>query len=125
MWNVFDNRYGFAVLLACFVGLCFAPFSLVGFILPSIGTLVLFVCMERYKNVFSSCTFVGRCLIRYGRNTLGLYLLHYLVLVYVINGLGPYILIHFGIQQNILAQIIVLGYYNSDDGVDHDDYKSY
>lgn len=104
------SKYLLAFLITIFIIMCYLPFSMVGFIMPALGTWAIFILMKQYRNAFSSKTRIGRFLIFCGCNSLGLYLLHYFVLQSVICGFGPLMLQIIGLQNNPVMQLIILGF---------------
>lgn len=105
-----SSCYGFGILICLFIILYSLPFSLVGVFMVSIGTLIIFLAMRGGAAYFSyNSSHISRFLIVCGKNTLGLYLLHYFVLQSVICHFAPRLLLYLNMADNPLMQLIIMG----------------
>lgn len=108
---VYRNPYGFAILIGIFLLLCYLPFSLVGFLMVSMGTLIIFLVMKMMGEYFSSNgSIISRFLIVCGKNTLGLYLLHYFVLQSIVCHFSSSLLKSMDMIHNPLMQLVIIGF---------------
>lgn len=100
----------FGIIIMLFLLLSFYNQPLIQPFLSSLGVFVIFLIMHNMRGYFRKDHHIGNFLILCGKNTLGLYLLHYFVLSEIICHFSPILLMHMGMESNPLMQLVIIGF---------------
>lgn len=106
-----DNHiFVFGIIILLFLSLIFYNQPLFQPFLASLAAFVILLFMRNMRGYFQKDHRIGSFLILCGKNTLGLYLLHYFVLSEIICHFSPILLMRIGMESNPLMQLVIIGF---------------